>query len=389
MENEKMNKNMLINSEQVPMCLTEHVTGSNDPNPKRKNEEMDDTLVLGDSCPESTLVSIPTDVEGALLEPSTSANANTTEQKTENLNDRPKLCGASRKRLKLYMEHGMNIEEARILCLKPMKEVRSVLHDLKIPRKIGRSDESIAEKPNPQKQEASATADGSLQLSDVAEKRMSFLLSNGYSRDEAMVLARKPLDVEKIAEQIRQRSIERESRESRNSSDKFTYCRNITQEGDKLLAFADPKRQSSFKETHTKAKLSKMESQKIELSKELSLILHSKEVVGFFHNSVHDDTDRILFFIQCQNDGLNVDAWKLLRRLNKITNNVMLSLTIDDISAAKLKETRGKIFYKFRQIRLHVKDVVDRAEAKISSTDMWPCKRLLQQALSRRQRRQQ
>ncbi|XP_065370106.1 uncharacterized protein LOC135962208 isoform X2 [Calliphora vicina] len=219
------------------------------------------------------------------------------------------------------------------------------------------------------------------QLSGVCKRRMAFLLSNGYSKDEAMALARNPLDVEKIAQQIRQKSIEREPRAS---CEKFTYCRNITQEDDKFQAFAERKRQSSFEGIVRKTTFGQTPSEMfIKRTTVQSMIPHSKEVVGFFHNSVHDDTDRILFFIQCQNDGLNVDAWKLLRRSNKNTNNVMLSLTIDEISAAKLEETRGKIFYKFRQIRLHVKDVVDRPEAAITSTDMWSFETISLQAPSR------
>ncbi|XP_046804399.1 homeobox protein 14-like [Lucilia cuprina] len=99
-----------------------------------------------------------------------------------------------------------------------------------------------------------------------------------------------------------------------------------------------------------------------------SKIAHPKVVVGFFPNSIDDTNDKILSFIQWQNEGLSVFEWKLLRRTFK-NSTVMLTLLIDKMSAAKLEEVKGEIYYKFRQIKLHMKDYDEKRDHATNSTE--------------------
>lgn len=104
---------------------------------------------------------------------------------------------------------------------------------------------------------------------------------------------------------------------------------------------------------------------------------HPKVVVGYFPNAANVETERILSFVQRQNGGLKVEAWRLLRRNNRNTS-AMLVMSIDQKSAAKLEENRCQISFRFGQIQLHLKEAgdkeveMDTAEDAVSKDDSGP-----------------
>ncbi|KNC28685.1 hypothetical protein FF38_09451 [Lucilia cuprina] len=97
---------------------------------KKSNQIVVDVIamMLGDSCPNSTEAHIPKYEEDAIqdsvsnTQSSINANTDAIEPKALPFIERPKHSGAARRRLKVYIEYGM---ETRKICLRPMKEVRT------------------------------------------------------------------------------------------------------------------------------------------------------------------------------------------------------------------------------------------------------------------------
>lgn len=70
-------------------------------------------------------------------------------------------------------------------------------------------------------------------------------------------------------------------------------------------------------------------------------------LVGFFPRSEQDTNDEILTFVESQNEGLVVDAWRVLKRYVVKQHHVELVFTVDDVSLKSLENCKFTIDYKF------------------------------------------
>lgn len=87
---------------------------------------------------------------------------------------------------------------------------------------------------------------------------------------------------------------------------------------------------------------------------EESKMPHSQIAIGIFPDSLSRDNQGILNYIKRQNEGLHVDIWRTLRRIER-GSKITMVLAIDQKSAASLKESKGKINYCFGQVILRLK----------------------------------
>lgn len=70
-------------------------------------------------------------------------------------------------------------------------------------------------------------------------------------------------------------------------------------------------------------------------------------LLGFFPLSADDSTDEILALIESQNEGLVVDAWRILKRYTVKQQHTELVFTADATSMKTLKDCKFTIDYKF------------------------------------------
>lgn len=83
----------------------------------------DETLAIEENGPGLSLSNIPTDENEGYLESTTNTQTSTVCRHNHLIRrlekpSKSKFCGAVRKRLKIYLDQGMSIDEARYLCPK-------------------------------------------------------------------------------------------------------------------------------------------------------------------------------------------------------------------------------------------------------------------------------
>ena len=77
-------------------------------------------------------------------------------------------------------------------------------------------------------------------------------------------------------------------------------------------------------------------------------------LVGYFPGCNETPSDRILSLIQGQNEGVRVEEWKVLGRVNQ-NNTATLTLSTDHNSAEVLKRNQYMVNFRFGQVQLRVK----------------------------------
>ncbi|XP_071053658.1 uncharacterized protein [Onthophagus taurus] len=75
---------------------------------------------------------------------------------------------------------------------------------------------------------------------------------------------------------------------------------------------------------------------------------------AYFPNSADEKSDRILKIVKGQNEGLNTNEWRVLKRTTE-GSSAFLTLSVDHPSVENLKRTNYKVSYKFGQITLRQK----------------------------------
>nr|XP_029734587.1 uncharacterized protein LOC109403392 [Aedes albopictus] len=70
-------------------------------------------------------------------------------------------------------------------------------------------------------------------------------------------------------------------------------------------------------------------------------------LVGFFPRSEQDSNEEILTYVESQNEGLVVDAWRILKRYTVKQYHVELVFTVDAVSMRSLEDCKFTIDYKF------------------------------------------
>lgn len=257
-----------------------------------------------------------------------------------------RLSGAARKRMNFLLRKGLNKEEARTKALDP--EEKQKIAD----RKRQRSSERTPPEATPSKRQREGTAKDKPMTKKTYKPLAKPSFKDVLAGQKVAILAKDfpntvltTAQMDEIRNEIMDKVLEEEVTKPQflNSTYKAGYltlhCKNdATAEWIKKLAL-------NLKPWAT-ADLWAMEETKVP---------HPKIVVGYFPNAATVETERILSFVQRQNDGLRVEAWRMLRRANKKTN-AMLVFSVDQISAAKLEEIKGWISFKFGQVQLHLKE---------------------------------
>lgn len=257
-----------------------------------------------------------------------------------------RLSGAARKRMNFLLRKGLNKDEARAKALDP--DEKQKIAD----RKRQRSSERTPPEATSKKRQREGTAEDKPTTRKVYKPLANPSFKDVLAGQKVAILAKDfpntvltTAQMDEIRDNIMDKVLEEEVIKPQflNSTYKAGYltlhCKNdATAEWIKKLAL-------NLKPWAT-ADLWAMEETKVP---------HPKIVVGYFPNAATVETERILSFVQRQNDGLRVEAWRMLRRANKKTN-AMLVFSIDQISAAKLEEIKGWISFKFGQVQLHLKE---------------------------------
>lgn len=83
-------------------------------------------------------------------------------------------------------------------------------------------------------------------------------------------------------------------------------------------------------------------------------IPHPRIAVGYFPNSRGLESKKIIDLLQGQNKGLQVNSWRLVKRMER-GSQVTMVLAVDHKSAASLKEANGRVNYRFGQIFIRLK----------------------------------
>lgn len=81
---------------------------------------------------------------------------------------------------------------------------------------------------------------------------------------------------------------------------------------------------------------------------------HPLRAVAYLTNGKRFLTETIMKMLDGQNHGLNFSTWRLLKRVNRNTN-AMLVWAIDVESAERLKSKGNKLSFGFRQISVRLK----------------------------------
>lgn len=258
-----------------------------------------------------------------------------------------RLSGAARKRMNFLLRKGLDKVEARAKALDP--EEKQKIAD----RKRQRSSDNTPPEATSKKRQRDETVKDKPMAKKIYKPLAIPSFKDALIGQKIAILAKdfpntvlSTAQMDEIQNSIMDKVLEEEEIKPQflNSTYKAGYltlhCKNdATAEWIKKLAL-------NLKPWAT-ADLWAMEETKVP---------HPKIVVGYFPNAATVETERILSFVQRQNDGLRVEAWRMLRRANKKTN-AMLVFSIDQISAAKLEEIKGRISFKFGQVQLHLKEV--------------------------------
>lgn len=78
-------------------------------------------------------------------------------------------------------------------------------------------------------------------------------------------------------------------------------------------------------------------------------------LTGYFPHSAGTETEKILKFVNIQNENLDTKEWKVLKRIEE-GKSVLLALLIDAMSAEHLKRDNYNLNFRFGQVRLRARN---------------------------------
>lgn len=333
---------------------------------------------------------IPTDDEDALLnsQPVETVNKDQIAESKQPTN-RVKLTGAARKRMKQYVDDGIDIETARILCLKPMRETRKEVRALIGGRKRVRSDGSTPPTAKqPAKRTAEAAADGTPckidggRLSKPATAIPAHLPKPAAPTYKDIVATFKigviPPDFPTTRwtdEQLHsiKRSILYKIVEMKKGPLKPSFSNSSFKPG--WISFVcDDKETVQWMETHV-PEIKPWEGAVLKVVAE-DKVPKAQVFVGYFPDKEDTSSDFILGLVEAQNRDLSVEYWKVLNSVVK-GGVVEITLSIDPISADVLKRKNYRVKFEFgtalvRPTRqnMGVRDKLEAAKAPIPATSV-------------------
>lgn len=279
-----------------------------------------------------------------------------------------KLNGAAKKRFKYLVTHGHSSEDARVLAKTPF---RVPISDPNKRRRNAELSESNSSDTNPPKRVARQVEKGNAsQAKSSVQSRLDIARTGGFGEASTIkaststsashkpsyrdvlnsikigILPSSYPNAELTTQQIfaTQKAILTKVAEQRKDKIKPKFGNCLFRSGHMIIMC---KNQETV--TWLKAIIPS-----IKPWEEASLIavdendIPQPEIfVGFFPVSVDDSNEDILAFVESQNEGLNVDAWRILKRHTVKQNHVELILTVDAASMKTLEHCEYTIDYKF------------------------------------------
>lgn len=354
-------KNEKEKQKQVVVDLSSAEMGAHGPN--SSVEAMDVVQHAEDHMdPIAVVTNIPTDEEDALLnsQPVESVKVQSPSAESKPVTERVKLCGAARKRLRTYLDEGIDIETARKLCVKPMREARKEVNELTVKRKRVRSDgSSPPEKKHPAKRTADMDVDGTPRKADkgkiivpvsampATQHQLQSQAAPSYKETvETTKIGVIPPDFpktrwsDKQLEAI-QSAVKDKIRELRKGVVKPAFSSCSFKPG--WLSFGCRDTSTvQWLETHVPT-LKPWSDAKLKVAAE-SDVPKAQVFVGYFPEKKDTSNEEILELIEGQNCELSVEYWKVLNRVIKGAI-IELTLSIDPISSDLLKRKNHNVNY--------------------------------------------
>lgn len=87
-------------------------------------------------------------------------------------------------------------------------------------------------------------------------------------------------------------------------------------------------------------------------------------LIGFFPYSTEDSTNEILALVESQNNGLDVDAWRIMKRQTIKEQHIQLNFTVDSLSMEALERCGFVLDYKFGTAPLRKRNSNEATEGK-------------------------
>lgn len=304
---------------------------------------------------------IPTDDEDALLnsQPKETVPAESAESK-QSTNNRVKLTGAARKRMKQFVEDGIDTETARILCQKPMRETRKEVKALTGSRKRVRSDGSTPPATNqPAKRTTGAAADGTpLKVDSGKLKKPATIVPEKPQKTTAAPSYKDVVAAMKIGvippdfpttrwsdEQLHsiKRSILYKIVELKKGPLKPNFS-NCSFKPGWISFVCDDKETVQWMETYV-PEIKPWDGAVLKVVAE-DEVPKAQVFVGYFPDKEDTSSTFILGMVEAQNRDLSVEYWKVLNNVVK-GGVVEITLSIDPISAEVLKQKNYRVKFEF------------------------------------------
>lgn len=277
-----------------------------------------------------------------------------TSEETEEGNKKPKprLSGAGRKRYKWWREQGYSIEKARELAIKPMNPYTRSTGNTTTPKlekatyypsstQTSQHTENIRLNCNKTIMSKKSKTDESILSTHTVNKNVKMcVLSEDYPGTHLntnQLTTIRSCILEQIVLQ-------------KGSTIKPRFLASTFAQGFLIITCADTDTINWLR--HTVAKLSPWTGAKL-MAMEEHQIPQPVILTGAFPDSVGDTDEKIIGFVEAQNNGLNVSRWKILNRVTAGTS-LNLTLSVDRDSVDNLKKQDFMLSYKFGQIRLSV-----------------------------------
>lgn len=274
------------------------------------------------------------------------------------------LSGAGKKRFKRFMEEGYSREEARRLAELPVSN--STLEQNKRPRE-NNSDEhnTSGNNPRPVKSSRQAREVNKVPgLKQPAQERLNKIVGGSSGQGKGPVEKTKPTYadmancvkvgilpknypfVEFTAQQqiVIQKAILLKVAQQRKQPIKPKFGRCLTRSGYLIIICKNKETSVWLKEMIPSLK----PIGDIELAAVDEKDIPKREIlIGFFPKSVEDETEDILGLLESQNDGLIVDAWKIIQRSTINKYHVELIFSVDGVSLETIQQGGFELDYKF------------------------------------------
>lgn len=264
------------------------------------------------------------------------------------------MCGANRRRFNKLIRQGFNEDEAQDLILKESKE------NEKLPNKRQRSEEGTPEQKKKAKTEE-GRPEGMSVDAQKCDPETTFAVA--LTQKEVAICSaeypQNPLTTE-IMDEIQDLLLDKIV-ELRHSSVKPQFNNSIYKAGYMTLVCKDEATRNWIMKVIPT--IAPSGGGKMQAMDEANMP-HPLRAVAYLPNGARHKSDRILHLLEGQNDGYNFSAWRVLKRINRHTN-AMIVWAIDQQSGNKITENGKKLYFGYKDVTFHLKSEDQTSEEKL------------------------